>query len=59
MTVTVSVSVAVAFWLSLTSSVKVEVVAAQAALTSAVTLPEWTREEIKVGDLVSVNTPAP
>ena len=26
---------------------------------SAVTLPEWTREEIRVGDLVSVNTPAP
>ena len=26
---------------------------------SAATLPEWTREEIKVGDFVSVNTPAP
>ncbi len=26
--------------------------------SSAVTLPEWTREEIRVGDLVSVNTPA-
>lgn len=26
---------------------------------SAATLPEWTREEIKVGDFISVNTPAP
>jgi predicted nuclease with TOPRIM domain len=26
---------------------------------SAATLPEWTREEIKVGDLISVNSPAP
>ena len=28
-------------------------------VSSAVTLPEWTREEIKVGDLVSVNWPSP
>ena len=27
--------------------------------SSAVTLPEWTREEIKAGDLVSVNSPPP
>ena len=27
--------------------------------SSAATLPEWTREEIKVGDFISVNTPAP
>ena len=27
--------------------------------SSAVTLPEWTREEIKVGDLISVNSPSP
>ena len=26
---------------------------------SAVTLPEWTREEIRVGDLVSINAPSP
>jgi hypothetical protein len=26
---------------------------------SAVTLPEWTREEIRVGDYISVNSPAP
>ena len=26
---------------------------------SAATLPEWTREEIKVGDLISINSPAP
>ena len=28
-------------------------------VASAVTLPEWTREEIKVGDLVSVNSSSP
>lgn len=27
-------------------------------VASAVTLPEWTREEIRVGDLISVNSPA-
>jgi hypothetical protein len=27
-------------------------------VASAVTLPEWTREEIKVGDMISVNTPS-
>ena len=26
---------------------------------SAVTLPEWTREEIRVGDLISINAPTP
>ena len=26
---------------------------------SAVTLPEWTREEIRVGDLISINSPGP
>ena len=26
---------------------------------SAATMPEWTREEIRVGDIISVNTPAP
>jgi hypothetical protein len=26
---------------------------------SAVTLPEWTREEIRVGDLISINAPSP
>jgi len=29
------------------------------SVSSAVTLPEWTREEIRVGDLISVNTPVP
>jgi hypothetical protein len=28
-------------------------------VASAVTLPEWTREEIRVGDLISINTPSP
>jgi predicted nuclease with TOPRIM domain len=28
-------------------------------VSSAVTLPEWTREEIRVGDMISVTTPAP
>lgn len=27
------------------------------SVSSAVTLPEWTREEIRVGDLISVNSP--
>ncbi len=27
-------------------------------VSSAVTLPEWTREEIRVGDLVSINSPS-
>ncbi len=27
-------------------------------VSSAVTLPEWTREEIRAGDVISVNTPA-
>ncbi len=28
-------------------------------VASAVTLPEWTREEIRVGDMVSINAPSP
>lgn len=28
------------------------------SVSSAVTLPEWTREEIRVGDMISVNAPA-